>query len=252
MLDPNFHIATVEIFHLAGAHMGGTDRQSRPAPVDQGKVHEFEQVLFQGHCRIITGSIRSQWKMRSECRERIRLEEARKAAGQDSQVRQRPSCLGPDRPGIPERFVGHPPPELLKSGQTIVRLVSGNQARVDRPDRGTDDPVGLDARLVQCLIDTSLISTERATPLQDQNDLAWPRWLVWNLAFRHRSSRLDSSVRIHCAVHPPSTGRAAPVIEAAASVQRKTDSAPICSVVTNCRVGWAWRRTSRTTSSSLI
>src|SRR5689334_12220537 len=190
--------------------------------------------------------------MRSECRERIRLEEARKAAGQNSQVRQRLRSFGPHRPCIPKRSVVHPPPELLKLGQTILRLVPSNQARIDRPNRGTDNPVRLDARFVQCLIDTSLIRTERAAPLQDQNDLAWPRWLVWNLARRHRSGRFDFSVRIHCAVHPPSTGRAAPVIEAAASLQRNTDKAPICSVVTNCRVGWAWRRTSRTTSSSLI
>ena len=42
---------------------------------------------------------------------------------------------------------------------------------------------------------------------------------------------------LHCAVHPPSMGSAAPVIEAPASVHRNTASAPICSVVTNWRVG---------------
>ena len=48
----------------------------------------------------------------------------------------------------------------------------------------------------------------------------------------------------YCAVQPPSIGSAVPVIDAAASLHRNTDSAPICSVVTNWRVGWACSSTS--------
>ena len=56
----------------------------------------------------------------------------------------------------------------------------------------------------------------------------------------------------HCAVHPPSMGSAAPVIDDAAEpVQRNTASAPISSVVTNLRVGWACSSTSRMTCSSV-
>jgi hypothetical protein len=44
---------------------------------------------------------------------------------------------------------------------------------------------------------------------------------------------------VYWAVQPPSIGMAAPVIERAARVQRNTASAPISSVVTNCRVGCA-------------
>lgn len=41
-------------------------------------------------------------------------------------------------------------------------------------------------------------------------------------------------------------------MDAAALVQRKTQSAAICSVVTNCRVGCACRSTFLTTSSALM
>lgn len=42
---------------------------------------------------------------------------------------------------------------------------------------------------------------------------------------------------IYCAVQPPSTGSAAPVIDWAPSVARKTATAPISSTVTKRRVG---------------
>jgi hypothetical protein len=60
------------------------------------------------------------------------------------------------------------------------------------------------------------------------------------------------AVMSYCAVQPPSMGNAVPVIDAAASVHRNTASAPICSVVTNWRVGCAWSYTSLTTSSSVM
>ena len=60
------------------------------------------------------------------------------------------------------------------------------------------------------------------------------------------------SCQLHCAVHPPSIGTAAPVIDAAALVQRNTASSPICSVVTNWCVGCACKSTFLTTSSSVM
>src|SRR5262249_54534668 len=136
------------------------------------KVNELEERLFEGHCRVITGSVRAQWKMRPECRERIRLEESREATGQYAQIGQRLRSLRPQRPGIPSRTVRHPPPELLKSKQGIHPLLSGNKTGVYCADRGANDPIGLDAAFVHCLIHTGLIGAERSTPLQDQDDLA--------------------------------------------------------------------------------
>src|SRR5205823_4772832 len=55
--------------------------------------------------------------------------------------------------------------------------------------------------------------------------------------------------RFQCAVQPPSIGSAAPVIEAAASLARKTASAPISSTVANFLFGCCASNTSRTTCS---
>ena len=52
---------------------------------------------------------------------------------------------------------------------------------------------------------------------------------------------------VQCAVQPPSTGSAAPVIEAAASLARKTASAPISSTVAKRLFGCCARSTSRIT-----
>ena len=55
-------------------------------------------------------------------------------------------------------------------------------------------------------------------------------------ALTRPQSRIKGSAT-HCAVQPPSIGNNAPVIEAPASVQRKTEKTPICSVVMNFLVG---------------
>jgi hypothetical protein len=54
-----------------------------------------------------------------------------------------------------------------------LRRVAGDQAGIDGADRGADDPVRLDAGLVQRLIDAGLIGPERAAALQHEHDLAW-------------------------------------------------------------------------------
>jgi len=55
--------------------------------------------------------------------------------------------------------------------ETPRRLFSGDQTRIDCADRRANDPIGLDASLVQCLIDAYLVSTERTAALQNENDL---------------------------------------------------------------------------------
>ena len=57
-------------------------------------------------------------------------------------------------------------------GKTVLRLVAGDDARIDGADRGADQPVRLDAGVVQRLIDAALIGAERASALQHEHDLA--------------------------------------------------------------------------------
>ena len=79
---------------------------------------------------------------------------------------------GPGRERPPEGAVLHAPPEFFELRKTVLDLVAGDEARIDGADRGADQPVGLDARLVQRLIDTALIGAKRTSALQHEHDLA--------------------------------------------------------------------------------
>ncbi len=59
--------------------------------------------------------------------------------------------------------------------------IAGDQCAVDGADRRADDPVGLDAGLMQGLDDADLVGAERAAALQHEHGL-WPRSRRW-LAF---------------------------------------------------------------------
>src|SRR3977135_2308078 len=60
----------------------------------------------------------------------------------------------------------------MAAAQTLFRFIAGDDRAVDRADRGADDPVWLDARLVQRLVDADLVGAERAAALQHEDDLA--------------------------------------------------------------------------------
>src|SRR6516165_7118533 len=62
-------------------------------------------------------------------------------------------------------------PEIRQSLQSLLWRIAGDQPGIDSANGCPNDPVGLDAGLVQCLVDTDLIRAERAAPLQDEHDL---------------------------------------------------------------------------------
>lgn len=66
-------------------------------------------------------------------------------------------------------------PEFLESIESTFHDVTRNQRAIDRTDRGTDDPIGLDATLMHCLIHTALKGPKGATTLQYQYNLARKR-----------------------------------------------------------------------------
>src|SRR5262249_60602197 len=76
-----------------------------------------------------------------------------------------PFCTPPDLLAL------HPPPEFLQPLHAIVGLVASDQAGIDGADRGADDPIRLDPRFMESLIDAYLVSAERAAPLKDEHDL---------------------------------------------------------------------------------
>src|SRR5262245_36927860 len=74
--------------------------------------------------------------------------------------------------GAPEARTLYAMPEFFEFRQAILWLIAGDDAGIDGADGGADDPVGLDARLVQRLIDAALIGAKRVASLQHKNNLA--------------------------------------------------------------------------------
>ncbi len=109
--------------------------------------------------------------MGAEKRPRIGFEEAGNAMGHGRPGRQRIGDAGPGGERAPQGLALHAVPELPELVEAIPGGIAGDDARVDRSDRGADDPIGLDFRLVQGLVDAALIGAERAAALQDEHDL---------------------------------------------------------------------------------
>src|SRR5271163_1242176 len=53
----------------------------------------------------------------------------------------------------------------------MLDSVAGDDAGVDGADRGANDPIGLDFRLMQGLVYAALIGAQRAAALQNEHDL---------------------------------------------------------------------------------
>src|SRR5262249_14066497 len=62
--------------------------------------------------------------------------------------------------------------ELIELRQAILRLIACYDARIDSTNRGADDPIRFDSRLVQCLIYANLVGAEGPTALKHEHDLS--------------------------------------------------------------------------------
>src|SRR6516225_6873997 len=197
---------------------------------------------------------------------RIGLEKAGNAAGKGRPVRPSVGNSSPGRRKRPRIGPLHFPPKLVELSEAILRCVACNDAGIDGTDRGADDPIRFDARLVQCLVYTNLVGAERSAALEDEHHLSagiCAKFIdrISNHCLRHAIHRglphiakgpLQTAKQLsqfQCAVQPPSTGSAMPVIEPAASEARKTDSAPSSSTVAKRLLGCCARSTSRITFS---
>jgi hypothetical protein len=170
VLGGDLAFAAVEIAHLAGAHVSGADRETRLGAADERKVDQLIKGLGERRGRVDAGLLRLQPRMRTEGGERIGREESRNSAEHGRPIGR---GVGEARPRKrrPDFLSLHAPPEFLERGQAVRQRVAGDQARIDGADRGADDPVRLDAVLVQRLIDAGLIGAERPAALKHQDDL---------------------------------------------------------------------------------
>ena len=255
VLDIDRHVAAVEIVHPACAHVRRTDGQPRLARLTREKstapAASFREATSSSSRR---------------CPRPARTCGPQNADG-----------LGSKNPGMPLPSVfqyeasataaARPPigaridlcamrcQNSRSRGSRLSGVVAGDEAGVDGADRGADDPVRLDAGLVQRLVDTRLIGAERTAALKNEHDLL--RVLVRQRppAPRGPVSRISAAYPNR---PPGSTARSSRLRQEGRcrdrrrrSLHRNTASAPICSVVTNWRVGWACSSTSRMTCSSV-
>ena len=157
VFDAEDAVAAVEISHLAGADMGGTDRQPRPATVHQIEIDELGQGLLQRLGGIVPGALGTERIVVAGVGQRIGSEEPRDPVRHGRPVEQLFVEAWKRARKAPDRTLLHPFPELLQAGQTVFRRIARDQAGIDGADRGADDPVRLDAGFVQRLVDAGLI-----------------------------------------------------------------------------------------------
>jgi len=142
------------------------------AAADEIEVDQFLQRPLQRCGRVVAGALRPQHKGVACVSERIGPEEASNAVRDGRPVGELLVEARKHLAEIPDRILLHPFPELAQACDPVLDLVAGDQARVDGTDRGADDPVRLDAGLMQGLVDAGLIGAERAATLEHQHDLA--------------------------------------------------------------------------------
>src|SRR5262249_22959991 len=155
---------TIEIMHLACSHLRRSDRQSRLVAPDQSEVDEFVERRFKFRCRVIASIFCSEPHVWTEVGRGIGFIESGYTACQRLPIGEASRELRPQHQRIP-RSLCHAPPELLKCGKTIVRLVTNDERRVDSANRRADHPIRLDPRLMERVIDARLICAERAASL---------------------------------------------------------------------------------------
>ena len=139
------------------------------------EIDEPQQGLAQRRRRVEAGVIDpKRGPGAAECSQ-VRCEEARNAGADrcpKGELIGKPRPGGPASPGVAPLNAR---PELLEPLKPARPRVAGDNGRVDRTDGCADDPIGLDMRLVQRLIDPDLVGAEGATALQHQDNLAAPR-----------------------------------------------------------------------------
>src|SRR5258707_614851 len=172
MLYRNVRRPAVEIAHLAGAHMGGANRKPRSQTVDPPEIDEFQERFLERHGRIEPGVVRTDRKIHSPMRQKVWPKERRNTADQDRPIRESVGKARRDASKIPSGMRFNPLPELPELRNSVVAAIARDQTGIDCADRSPDNPVRLDIRFIQSLIDARLVRSKRATTLKHQHYLA--------------------------------------------------------------------------------
>jgi hypothetical protein len=182
----------VELDEIPGPHVDRADVQARAAGIDAIKVN---QALERGLQRrdIIEADRVGTLDVPRHRRRKPWREEIWGAEQQDAErtglIEQRMGCIVRNgqrrkiRKAQRRRADGFP--ELPQPLDTFFRRIAGDQGRVDGADRDAGDPVRMQVRLGQGLVDAGLIRAERTAALQQQHGLFEPRIIAMKMP-RHR------------------------------------------------------------------
>src|SRR5258708_27700093 len=168
----NVRRPAVEIAHLAGAHMGGANRKPRSFTVDPPEIDEFQERFLERHSRIVPGVVRTDRKIHSPMRQKVWPKERRNTADQDRPIRESVGKARRDASKIPSGMRFNPLPKLPELRNSVVAAIARDQTGIDCADRSPDNPVRLDIRFIQSLIDARLVRSKRATTLKHQHYMA--------------------------------------------------------------------------------
>src|SRR5258708_36485886 len=148
--------------------MGGANRKPRPLTIDPPEIDEFQERPLERHGRIVSGLVRTHGKIHSPMRQKVWFEESGNTADQDRPIRKSVGKSGREAAKIPSGGRFNSPQEFPELRNSIVAPFALDQTRIDRADRSPDDPVRLDIRFMQSLIDARLVRYKRATTLKHQ------------------------------------------------------------------------------------
>ena len=165
-------VSAVEVAHLAGADIGGPHGQPGVLAVDPLEIHKLAQRRLQQPRVVVAGGFRPERNMRPHEGHRVGLEEGRNAGGDGEHAGDQRAEHRHRAKQAVQRAMLHAAPEFLETREPVAGLAARDQAGVDGADRSADHPVGLDAGLVQRLVDADLVGTQRPATLEDQHALA--------------------------------------------------------------------------------
>lgn len=181
MLGAQLRPRVVEVREVAGCHVHRADGHARLARIDAVEVAKaFERSLERSRIVIARGLRRTRCHRRRRRKagheepllpfdERIdRLQRGKSLSDLVARIEER--ALDERGQRKAERRLTDGFPEFPQPLDAILRRISRDDRCVDRADRDAGDPVRVNIRFVQALVDAGLIRAERAAALKHERD----------------------------------------------------------------------------------
>ena len=162
----------VEKDEIARHHIHRPYRKAHRLAVEQVKINHFGQGLAQRRCIVIAGRILGACRQHPGI-ELVRLKETRLTLEQGGHSAE---GVAPLFENIafgrrqPQGAVGDAAPKFAQGFQPLLQRIAGDDRRIDAADGDAGNPVRIQPRFVQGLIDPRLIGAQRAAALQHQGD----------------------------------------------------------------------------------